>query len=316
MIEERQYVHETISRKRSKRFIRILQDYQLYLLILPAFAFLFVFNYIPMYGVQIAFKNYNVLDGFWGSAWVGLDHFTRFFESPNFWALIKNTLFLSLYQTVLGFPVPIIFAIMIHETANKKFKSAVQMVAYAPHFISTVVIVGMVVLFLHQDRGIINHLIEAVGGPRIDFISNPTWFKSVYVFSGIWQNAGWGTIIYLAALSAVDPQLIEASRIDGANRLQKIWHVDLPGIAPTIIILLILDMGSLLSVGFEKVLLLQNPLNMASADVIQTYVYRIGILGGQFSYSAAIGLFNSVVNFIMLIIVNQVARKRSETSLW
>lgn len=269
-----------------------------------------------MYGVQIAFKDYNVLDGFWESGWVGLDHFVRFFESPNFATLIGNTLGLSLYQSVVGFPVPIIFAIMIHEVANKKFKSAVQMVAYAPHFISTVVIVSMLVLFLHSDRGLINNLIAALGGPRVDFISRPEWFKTVYVFSGVWQNAGWGTIIYLAALSSVDPQLTEASRIDGANRLQKIWHVDLPGIAPTIIILLILDMGSLLSVGFEKVLLMQNPLNMSSADVIQTYVYRIGIVGGQFSYSAAIGLFNALVNFIMLVIVNQIARRRSETSLW
>ncbi|MFD0716843.1 ABC transporter permease [Paenibacillus sp. GCM10027626] len=305
-----------LSLKKRKGITRVFQDYQLYLLIVPAFAFVFIFQYIPMYGVQIAFKDYNVLDGFWESGWVGLDHFVRFFESPNFATLIGNTLGLSLYQSVVGFPVPIIFAIMIHEVANKKFKSAVQMVAYAPHFISTVVIVSMLVLFLHSDRGLINNLIAALGGPRVDFISRPEWFKTVYVFSGVWQNAGWGTIIYLAALSSVDPQLTEASRIDGANRLQKIWHVDLPGIAPTIIILLILDMGSLLSVGFEKVLLMQNPLNMSSADVIQTYVYRIGIVGGQFSYSAAIGLFNALVNFIMLVIVNQIARRRSETSLW
>lgn len=295
---------------------RMAQDRQLYLLVMPALAFIVLFHYIPLYGLQIAFKDYKIGEGIWGSSWVGLKHFIRFYDAPNFWTLFTNTLGLSVYQLAVGFPVPVILAIMIHEAAAKKFRKLVQMITYAPHFISTVVIVGMLVLFLNEDRGIINHLVAAIGGPRIDYMTSPEWFKTVFVFSGIWQNAGWGTIIYLAALSAIDPQLVEASKMDGATRLQKIWHVDIPGIAPTIIILLILDVGHLLSIGFEKVLLMQNSLNIGAGDVIQTYVYRVGILGGQFSYSAAIGLFNAAVNFTLLLTVNQIARNRSETSLW
>jgi putative aldouronate transport system permease protein len=269
-----------------------------------------------MYGLQIAFKDFTASMGINGSPWVGVRHFIRFFSLPNFWSLIGNTLGLSIYQLIVGFPMPILLAVMINEVRNKKFKKAVQMITYAPHFVSTVVMCGMITLFLNQDKGIINHLIALFGGTRIDFMIKPEWFKTVFVFSGVWQNTGWGTIIYLAALSSIDPQLVESCRIDGANRLQKIWYVDLPGIAPTIIILLILNMGNLLSIGFEKVLLLQNSLNMGASDVISTYVYRIGLIGGEFSFSAAIGLFNSVINFILLIIVNQISRKVGQTSLW
>jgi len=216
----------------------------------------------------------------------------------------------------LGTLISFTLAIMINEVKNSKFKRSVQLVTYAPHFISTVVMCGMIILFLNYDRGLINHIVDTIGGSRIDYIAKPEWFKTIYVFSGIWQNAGWGTIIYLAALTGISHEAVEAAIIDGANRLQKIWHVDIPGITPTIVILLILNIGRLLDVGFEKVLLLQNPLNMEASDVIATYVYRVGLLGGQFSYATAVGLFNSVTNFVLLITVNYMARRLNETSLW
>ncbi len=294
----------------------IIRDYQLYLLILPALLYILVFHYQPMYGIQIAFRDFRTSLGFWGSEWVGLKHFVRFFESPNFLKLLANTFGLSVYQLAAGFPIPIILAIMLNEVRSSGFKRGVQMVVYAPHFISTVVMCGMVVLFLNQDKGIINHLVALLGGPRVDYMTKSEWFKTIYVVSGIWQHAGWGTVIYFAALSTIDPQIVEAAMIDGANRLQKIWFVDLPGIAPTIVILLVLNMGNLLSVGFEKVLLLQNPLNMDAAYVISTYVYRVGLLGGQYSYTAAIGFFNSLINLTLLILANALARRVGETSLW
>jgi putative aldouronate transport system permease protein len=293
-----------------------IRDYQLYILLLPAIVYILIFAYGPMYGLLIAFKDFRVSIGVWGSPWVGLEHFVRFITAPNFWTIISNTIGVSVYQLAVGFPIPILLAIGINEVSNRLFKKSVQMVTYMPHFISTVVISGMIVLFLDQDRGIINHLISFLGGPRISYMTEPEWFKTIFVFSGIWQHAGFGTIIYLAALSSVDPQQIEAATIDGANRLQKIIHVDLPAIVPVIVILLILDLGTLLSVGFEKALLLQNPLNMESADIIQTYVYRVGLIGGQFGYSTAIGLFNAIINFILLIAANRISRKVNETSLW
>ncbi len=294
----------------------IVRDHQLYLLLLPAVVYVLVFHYWPMYGVQIAFKDFRASLGIWGSEWVGLKHFLRFFQSPNISQLIRNTLGLSLYSLVAGFPVPIILAILLNEVKSAAFKRTVQTTIYAPHFISTVVMSGMVVMFLNHDKGIINHLVALLGGRRADYMTQPRWFPTIYVLSGIWQNAGWGTIIYFAALSTIDPQVVEAAMIDGASRLQKIWHIDLPGIAPTITILLILNLGGLLSVGFEKVLLLQNALNMETADVISTYVYRVGLLGAQFSYSSAIGLFNSVINFVLLLAANGLARRSGQTSLW
>lgn len=300
----------------NKSFLKIFNDYQLYLLILPSFVYIIIFHYIPMYGMQIAFRDFRSDLGFSGSPWIGLKHFITFFEHPTFWELIKNTLGISIYQLIAGFPVPIILACMLNEVRSKHFKRTVQMVTYAPHFISVVVMCGMIILFLNQDKGVINHIIDLFGGQRQNFIEKPEWFKTVYVFSGIWQSAGWGSIIYMAALSGVDSEVIESVRIDGANRLQKIWHIDLPTIAPTILILLILNIGNLLSVGFEKVLLLQNPLNMETADVISTYVYRMGIIKGQFSYTSAVGLFNSVCNFMLLILFNKLSKAFSETGLW
>ena len=295
---------------------QILGAYQLYLLALPAIIYIILFHYGPMYGVQIAFKDFRSSLGIIGSPWVGFKHFERFLSFPNFWLLIRNTLGISLYALIVGFPLPIALAIMINEVRIRSFQKTVQMIAYAPHFISTVVVAGMISLYLNHDHGIINNLVSALGGPRIAYLAEPEWFKTVFVMSNIWQHTGWGTVIYLAALSGIDPALVEAAEIDGASKLQKIWHIDIPGITPTIVILLILRVGQLLTVGFEKILLLQNPLNMESSDVIATYIYRIGLLGGQFSFTTAIGVFNSIVNFILLVSVNQLARRTGETSLW
>ncbi|UQZ86119.1 putative multiple-sugar transport system permease YteP [Paenibacillus konkukensis] len=297
-------------------FKRIKKNYDLYLLFLPVLAFFIIFEYVPMYGVQIAFKDFIATKGIWGSPWVGFKHFERFFDSFYFWRLIRNTLGIGLYQLIVGFPVPIVLALMINEVKSSLFRRFVQTVTYAPHFLSTVVAVGMIMMFLSPETGLVNIAIRLFGGEPISFMTEPGWFKSIYVWSGVWQQMGWSSIIYLAALAGIDPQLHEAARVDGASRLRRIWHINLPGIMPTVIVLLILNVGSILGVGFEKVFLMQNSLNMAASDVISTSVYRSGILGAEFSYSAAVGLFNSVVNFILLLTVNRIARKVSETSLW
>lgn len=288
----------------------------LYLLILPVVIYYIVFHYIPMYGVQIAFKDFIASKGIAGSPWVGLKHFERFFDSYYFWRLIRNTLGIGLYELIVGFPIPIVLALMINEVRSKLFKKTVQTVTYAPHFLSTVVLVGMLMIFLSPQHGIVNQIIRAFGGESVSFMTEPGWFKTLYVFSGVWQQMGWSSIIYLAALTGIDPQLHDAAKVDGASRLQRVWHINLPGILPTIVILLILNIGSVLGVGFEKVFLMQNELNMDSSDVISTYVYRSGIVGAQYSFSAAVGLFNSVVNFILLVTVNYIARKVGQASLW
>lgn len=298
-------------------FKKYLRDYwQLYVLVLPAVVFIAIFCYQPMYGAQIAFRNYNARAGIWGSEWVGLEHFKRFLTSSNFWPLLRNTLAISIYSLVAGFPAPIIFAFMLNELRSTKLRKTIQMISYAPYFISSVAVCGLIILFLQRESGLFNVIRMAFGAEGIDFLSKPEYFRTIYVVSGIWQGLGWGTIIYLAALSGVDPQIVEASIIDGASRIQKIWYIDLPSILPTIIILLILNCGSILSVGSDKILLLQNALNMETSDVIATYVYRLGIQNAQFSYTTAIGLFNSVVNFVMLSIVNYVAKKSTGSSLW
>lgn len=294
----------------------IKNHYQLYLLILPAIIFVFIFAYTPIYGAQIAFRNYSISKGFWGSEWVGLKHFIRFVTGNNFSLLFKNTLGISIYSLVAGFPVPIILAFMFNELKSKTYKKTAQMVVYMPHFISTVAIGGLIILFLQRESGIFNVIRIALGAEGYDYLSDPKWFKTIYVVSGIWQSMGWGTVIYLAALSSVDPQIVEASLIDGASRLQKIWYIDFPTILPTIIILLLLNTGNFLNVGFAKILLLQNSLNMEASDVISTYVYRVGVEGAQFSYTTAIGLFNSVVNVTILVTMNKLVSKYSETSLW
>lgn len=294
----------------------MVRNWELYLFIAPAFLYFLIFHYGPMYGIQIAFKNFIPTLGITGSPWVGFDHFVRFFNSYYFWDLLWNTLSISLYELAIGFPLPIILALAFNEVKDSFFKRTVQTVTYAPHFISVVVMSGMIITFLSPSSGMIVNFVEMLGFQAPQFLTDPAWFKTVYVLSGVWQSAGWGTIIYLAALSGVDPQLHEAAVVDGASRFKRILHINIPAIVPTITILLILNMGSILGVGFEKILLLQNPLNMSSSDVISTFVYRSGLVDAQYSFSTAVGLFNSVINAILLIAVNQIARRTSENSLW
>lgn len=294
----------------------VLRDKYLWLLVLPGVIWYIIFAYIPMYGIIIAFKNFSPFRSIWGSPWVGFKWFQQFFETYYFWRLIRNTVLLNVYSILWGFPAPIIFALLLNEVIHSKFKKIAQTVSYLPHFISTVVIVGMVVNFLSPSSGIINHIIEALGGEEINFMIDPKWFRTIYISSGIWQGLGWSSIIYLAALSGIDQELYEASIVDGANKLQKIWHITIPGILPTIIILLILSLGSMLSVGYEKIILMYNARTYETADVINSYVYRRGISGGEYSFGTAVGLFQNVINFILIIFVNKVSRKVSEISLW
>ncbi len=310
-------VHEIEVKKLTfnERFKKVAKNWQLYVMILPVIAFFIIFHYVPMYGVQIAFRRFMPVHGIWGSPWVGLDHFRRFFGMHYAPRLIWNTISLSLYSLVAGFPMPIILALAFNEIKNGKFKRIVQTVTYAPNFISVVVIVGMIIAFLSPSTGVINHMLNFFGIENQHFMQDPRWFRHIYVISGIWQGTGWGTVIYLAALSGVDDQLHEAATIDGATRIQRLWHINIPVLVPTMIIILIMNFGGIMSVGFEKVFLMQNSLNMGTSDVIATFTYRTGLLEGQYSYAAAIGLFNSVINSVMLLTVNWQARNYSETSL-
>lgn len=295
---------------------RMVTRYDLYLLLLVPMVWYIVFKYYPMYGLQIAFKDFSPSQGIWGSSWVGLKHFDRFFSSYYFWQLLWNTVSLSLYSLIVGFPIPILLALLIHETPGRKFKKWLQNATYVPHFLSLIVIVGMLNIFLDPNTGMVNRILAGIGMEPIDFMRKAEWFQTIFVGSGVWQNMGWGSIIYLAALSSIDPTLYEAAKMDGASRMRRIWHVSLPGILPTIIILFILQIGSWMDVGFEKALLMQNPINAERSDIIATFVYKTGIQEGQYSYTAAAGLFNSVVDFILLLLVNGYARRKTESSLW
>jgi putative aldouronate transport system permease protein len=297
-------------------FKLIKKNWDLYLLIAPVTIYFIIFKYLPMYGVQIAFKNFIPKRGIWDSPWVGLKHFLRFFNSFNFEQLMTNTLGISLYSLIVGFPIPILLALMMNEVKNRYFKKTVQTMTYIPHFLSTVVLIGMVTAFLSPSNGVINKFIVAFGGKPIYFMAEAAWFKSLYVFSGVWQSAGWGSIVYMAALAGIDVELYEAAIMDGASKLQRLMHITIPCLLPTATVLLILDVGRIMNVGFEKVFLMQNSLNMSSSDVISTYVYRVGLLGSDFSFSSAVDLFNSVINFILLVLVNQLSKKFGETSLW
>lgn len=299
--------------KKLKR--NIAQNWQLYLFLSPALLYFIIFHYIPMYGVQIAFKNFYANLGIWGSPWIGFDHFERFFSSYYFERLLKNTLALSLYELLL-FPLPIIFALALNELKNGWFKKWSQTLTYAPHFISVVVLVGMVIAFLDPISGLVNNAIGALGGQPIPFLTSPDWFRHIFVWSGVWQGLGWGSIIYLAALAGVNPELHEAATVDGASRLQRIFHINIPSILPTVVVLFILNIGNFMAIGFEKVLLLQNSLNSDTSDVIQTFVYETGLLEGQYSFAGAVGLFESAINITLLITVNYIARKTTENSLW
>ncbi len=287
----------------------------LYLFVLLPFIYMFLFNYLPLYGVQIAFKDYRAVDGIFGSRWVGFDHFRTFFSSYQFEQLIRNTLTLSFYSLIAGFPLPILYALFLNYVRSKGLRKSSQLITYAPHFISTVVYCGMIIIFLGND-GIINQVVMRLGGTALPFMSTPTWFKHIYVWSGILQNTGWNSIMYISVLATVSPELHEAAIVDGANKRQRMWHIDVPSLVPTMIILLILNTGQLLNIGFEKAFLLQNGVNLEFSEIISTYTYKVGIQGGQFSYSSAIGLFNNVINFAIIMIVNQISSRVSNVSLW
>ncbi len=294
------------------------RSWQLYLFLALPVIWLLVFMYYPMYGAQIAFRDFLPGRSILGSEWVGWTNFTRFFDSPLFVRLITNTFILSFYSLVIGFPIPVILALSLNQLRTGLFKRTVQMISYAPYFISTVVMAGLILQFLDMRRGPLNLFIQAIGFDPIHFMGIADYFPSIYVWSGVWQNTGFGTIIYLAALTTIDPSLHEAAVVDGANRLQRIWHIDVPGIMPVVMTLLILNMGQLTNVGFEKAFLLQNPLNLATSEVISTYVYKVGLAGGvaNFSYAAAIGLFNSILGLILLLAANQLSKRFSQNSLF
>jgi putative aldouronate transport system permease protein len=292
------------------------RHWQLYFVILLPIAYLIIFKYVPMAGIMIAFKDYNVIKGIFGSEWVGLKYFNQFFDSPNFWLYMKNTLGISLYGLLVGFPAPILLALALNEVRNGLFKKSVQLVSYAPYFISTVIMVSILIVNLTPNVGIVSKLFQMIGVENTNFMGIPSLFKSIYVWSDVWQHTGYGAIIYIAALAGVNPELYEAAKVDGASRIQKIINVDIPSLIPVSVILLILNLGNLMKLGFEKIYLMQNPLNLATSEVISTYVYKVGLLGSSFSFSAAIGVFNSVINLTLLIVVNYIARKLSNNSLW
>lgn len=304
-----------------KRYLEILikkfkKEKFLYIMVLPTLIYFFIFHYIPMYGVVIAFQNYSPSGGFFKSPWVGFEHFRNFFNSPYFFRLLKNTFLLNFYSLIFGFPVPIIFALLLNETKNAVFKRAIQTVSYFPHFVSTVIIVGIMNIFLSPTDGLVNLLLQRFGYKPIYFMQEVRWFRFLYVSSGIWQHFGWSSIIYLAVLSSISPELYEAAIVDGASRFQRAIYISIPYLLPTIILLLILNIGNLLNVGFEKIILMYSPRTYEVADVISTYVYRRGLLEANFSFGAAVGLFNNIVNFILLLSANYIARRVTEYSLW
>ena len=293
---------------------RIYRCRALYMLLLPSVAAVFIFHYIPIYGIQIAFKDFRTGLGIWGSEWVGLKHFISFIRYPYFKRIMWNTFWISLVS-LCTFPAPVIFALMLNEMKNVKLKKICQTITYAPYFVSVVVVCSMTILFLNRD-GLINMILGFFGKGQTDWMSVPSAFAVIYAVTDLWQGLGWGTIIYLATLSGVSMELMEAAKIDGAGRLKIIWHVNLPYLKPTILTLFILRIGSLLSVGFEKTFLLQNALNLKASSVISTYVYEVGLKNQQYSYSTAVGLFNSVINIALLIIANTISRKVAKTGLW
>lgn len=295
---------------------KAMQSKYLLLMFLPCFLYYLIFKYLPMGGIVISFKDYNLYKGILESKWVGFKYYEMFFKSPDFWILLRNTFLLGLYKLVFGFPAPIILALLLNEVKQALFKRFVQTVSYLPHFISNVVVAGMVIMFLSPSGGMVNKIIESLGFTPIHFMVNPELFRSIYVTSEIWQHVGWETIIYLAALTSIDPALYEAADIDGASRWNKLWNVTLPGIAPAIIILFILNVGRVLEIGFEKVFLLYNPATYSTADILSTYVYRTGLINGNFSYAAAIDMFTGVICLIFIYSANALSRRMSETSLW
>jgi len=305
--------------KSAYKWTLVKRNWQLYLFVLPAAITFILFNYLPMYGVLISFKSYNMAAGIWDSPWAEpwYKYFKMFFSSPWFFRTIKNTLVLSLYGLIINSILPILLALMVNEVRNSFYKKIVQTATYIPYFISVVVLVGMVNLFFSTSTGLVNQVIKMLGHEPISFLTSEPAFKHLYVWSGVWQGTGWGSIIYFAALSNVSPELHEAATIDGAGRLQRIIHINIPALIPTFIIMLILGSGSIMSVSYQKILLMQNDLNVLASEVIQTYVYKVGLRNSQqYSYASAIGLFNNVINLILLITVNKISAKVSDTSLW
>ena len=299
-----------------RKLNKILCNWQLYLFLLPALAYFLIFRYYPMLGLQLAIKKYRAVEGIWGSPWVGTKYFEQFFRGPNFGRLITNTLMISVGTLLISFPVPVLLALLLNQIPSKKYKKLVQTTIYAPHFISVVVLVGIISLFFSPRNGIVNHLIAALGGTRIHFMAEPSWFRPLYIGSDIWQNAGWGSIIYLAALSNINPELHEAAIMDGANKYQRVWHIDLPGILPTVVIMFILGAGKVMTVGFEKAFLMKNDLNVSTSEIISVYVYQRGLLDNQPSLSTAVGMFESVVNLVLITTVNFISKKVSDSSLF
>ena len=305
-------------KKRIYYFSDLKSNWQLYVLILLPVLYIIIFKYLPMYGARIAFVDYVPRKGVMGSEWVGFDHFIRFFKSPQFGMLIKNTMAISLYSHLLSIPFPILLALCVTYLKNQYLKKTVQMVTYLPHFLSTVIIVSMISLLFNTHSGLVNNIIYAIRGEKINFLGLSKYFRSIYVWSGVWQATGWSSILYVSALAGVDPQLHEAAIIDGANKIKRIWHIDIPSILPTISIMLIMSMGSIISVGFDKIYLMQNPTNLEVSQVLSTYEYNVGIGGGipSYSYPAAIGFMTAVVSFVLTYITNNITKKISDTGLW
>ena len=306
---------QTLRTSNVKVSTRIWKSRYFYLMLLPAILYVIIFCYAPMYGLQIAFKNFKMVLGYANSPWVGFQHFIDFFNGYSFKPLLINTFVLSFYSLVVGFPIPIIAALILNELKGG-YNKFVQTVLYAPHFISTVVLVGIMTTLLSPSFGVVNNVLNSLGMEKIYFMSEPGLFRHLYVWSGVWQGTGWGAIVYLAALAGVDPALHEAAEIDGASRIQRIIHINIPTIMPTITIMLILRMGQIASVGYEKVFLMSNDMNVSTAEVISTYVYKRGLGNMNYSFAAAVDLFNNIINLIMLIIANQISKKVSETSLF
>lgn len=304
------------ARTPSRRWKRVRSDFDLLLFCLPGMIVTLIYHYIPIYGVQIAFRNFKYKRGIWGSAWVGLDNFRRFFSSANAWPVISNTLVLSVYSLIAGFPIAFLLALMLNSFRHKRYRRVIQAITYAPHFISTVVMCGMIILFLSPRVGVVNTMIRTLGGDPINFMGKAYMWRHIYVWSGIWQSMGWNSVIYFAALAGVSPEYHEAAIVDGATKLQRMRHIDLPQLAPVACMLLILNVGSVLSIGFEKAYALQNDLNKGVSQIISTYVYEIGLIKRDISFSTAIDLFNSVVNAILLVSVNAIVGKMSDNSLW
>ncbi len=315
-VQARAYIPPHLRTPHQERVYKFRDSWQLLILFLPCLIYYLMFNYAPLWGISIAFMDYRPFKGLSGSAWVGLKHFTRFFNNPDSWKLIRNTFLLSFYDLLFAFPFTIIFALIVNEIKQERIKKGFQTITYMPHFISTVVIVGLLKNFLNPNSGLITNFLALLGFPRIDMFSYSRYFRRLYVLSGIWQGVGWSAIIYYAALSNINQELYESAVIDGANKLEQTWYITLPSILPTIVTLFILRTGSLLSVGFEKAYLMTTSATLSVADVISTYVYRQGLAGGEFSYATAVGLFNSVINLFFLVVANYGSRKLTDSSLW